>query len=103
MGTNILARHVAKGPGVTVLILKEGRFRLDRRNKFVMLRVVKPCPRLPREVVDAPSLEPFQARMDGALSSLVQVKMSLLTARWLDKMIFKVPFQDKPFHDSLIL
>jgi len=30
-----------------------------------MLRVVRPCPRLPREVGDAPSLEPFQARLDG--------------------------------------
>ena len=44
------------------------------------MRVVKPWPRLPREAVHAPSLETFQARLDGALSSLTQVKMSLLTA-----------------------
>ncbi|KFQ69932.1 hypothetical protein N335_04961, partial [Phaethon lepturus] len=39
--------------------LKKGRFRIDIRKKFFTVRVVKPCPRLPREVVDAPSLEPF--------------------------------------------
>ena len=30
--------------------------------------------RLPREVVDAPSLEVFKARLDGALSNLVYWK-----------------------------
>ncbi|KFQ70472.1 hypothetical protein N335_02735, partial [Phaethon lepturus] len=51
--------------------LKEGRFRLDLRKNFFTTRVVKPWPRLPREVVDAPSLEPFQGRWDGALSNLL--------------------------------
>jgi len=60
--------------------LKEGRFRLDIRKKFFTMRVVRPWPRLPREVVDAPSLGTFQARLDGALSNLIQLKMSLLTA-----------------------
>jgi len=36
--------------------------------------------RLPREVVDAPYLETFKVRLDGALSNLIQSKMSLLTA-----------------------
>jgi len=40
--------------------------------------VVKHWHRLPREVVDAPSLETFKARLD--LSSLVFLKMSLLAA-----------------------
>jgi len=51
--------------------LKEGRFRLDIRNKFFTVRVVKHWNRLTREAVDAPSLAVFQARMDGALSNLV--------------------------------
>ncbi|KFQ11834.1 hypothetical protein N329_11025, partial [Haliaeetus albicilla] len=51
--------------------LKEGRFRLDIRKKFFTLRVVKHWHRLPREVVDAPSLEMFKVRLDGALSNLV--------------------------------
>ncbi|KFR02272.1 hypothetical protein Y956_14336, partial [Nipponia nippon] len=51
--------------------LKEGRFRLDIRKKFFMMRVVKHWNRLPREAVDAPSLETFKARLDGALSNLI--------------------------------
>ena len=51
--------------------LKENRFRLDIRKKFFTLRVVKHWNRLPREVVGAPSLETFKARLDGALSNLI--------------------------------
>ncbi|KFM10571.1 hypothetical protein AS27_08620, partial [Aptenodytes forsteri] len=51
--------------------LKEGRFSLDIRKKFFTLRVMKHWHRLPREVVDAPSLETFKVRLDGALSSLI--------------------------------
>ncbi|KFM02341.1 hypothetical protein AS27_03122, partial [Aptenodytes forsteri] len=51
--------------------LKEGRFRLDRRKKFFTMRVVRHWHKLPREVVDAPSLETFKARLDGALRNLV--------------------------------
>ncbi|KFP22218.1 hypothetical protein Z169_08502, partial [Egretta garzetta] len=51
--------------------LKEGRFRLDIRKKFFTVKVVRHWNRLPREVVDAPSLEVFKARLDGTLSNLV--------------------------------
>ncbi|KFR06468.1 hypothetical protein N306_02393, partial [Opisthocomus hoazin] len=51
--------------------LKEGRFRLDIRKKFFIMRVVRHWNRLPREAVDAPSLAVFKARLDGALSNLV--------------------------------
>ncbi|KAK4818241.1 hypothetical protein QYF61_009112 [Mycteria americana] len=64
--------------------LKEGRFRLDRRKNSFTMRVVKHWNRLPREVVDAPSLETFQVRLDGALSNLISLKMSLLIAGGLD-------------------
>ena len=51
--------------------MKERRFRLDVRGKFLTERAVRCWNRLPREVVDAPSLEVFKARLDGALGSLV--------------------------------
>jgi len=35
------------------------------------MRVVKHWNKLPRQVVEAPSLETFKARLDGALSNLV--------------------------------
>ncbi|KFP11663.1 hypothetical protein Z169_06852, partial [Egretta garzetta] len=51
--------------------LKQSRFRLDIRKKFFTMRIVKHWNRLPREVVEAPSLETFKARLDGALSNLI--------------------------------
>ncbi|KFM12298.1 hypothetical protein AS27_12742, partial [Aptenodytes forsteri] len=51
--------------------LKGGRLRLDIRKEFFTLRVMKHWNRLPREVVDAPSLETFEVRLDGALSDLI--------------------------------
>ena len=53
------------------LKLRQGRFRLDIRRKFFHTEVVTHWNRLPKDVVDAPSLEAFQARLDVALVSLV--------------------------------
>jgi len=69
---------------VNVFKLKEGRFRLDIRKKYFMMMVMKHWNRLPREVIDAPSLETFKARLSGALSNLVKLKMSLLSWVGLD-------------------
>jgi len=35
-------------------------------------------------MVDAPSLETFKVRLDGALSSLIELKMSVLSPGGLD-------------------
>ena len=51
--------------------LRRGRFRLDIRRKCFTQRVVTHWNRLPKEAVDAPSLEAFKARLDVALGSLV--------------------------------
>lgn len=55
---------------------------------------------MPREAVDAPSLDTFQARLGKAVSSLVWLKMSQLIAGRLGKRTFKV--SSNPNH-SLIL
>ena len=51
--------------------LRQGRFRLNIRRNFFTERVVTHWNKLPKEVVDAPSLEAFKARLDVALGSLV--------------------------------
>ena len=51
--------------------LEGGRFRLHVRKKFFTVRVARHWNRLPIEVMDAPSLKAFKARLDGAVSSLV--------------------------------
>ena len=51
--------------------LKEGRFRLDIRKKSFTVRVVRHWNRLPRDVVDALSLETFKVRLDQALGNLM--------------------------------
>jgi len=51
--------------------LEEGRFRLDNRKKFFTTMAVRHWNRLPNEAVDAPSLEAFKAKLDGAASNLV--------------------------------
>lgn len=42
----------------------------DVREKLFTVRVVRCWKRLPRLVLDAPSLEMFKARLDGTLGSL---------------------------------
>jgi len=60
--------------------LREGRFRLDIRKKFFTMSVVKHWHRLPRDVVEDLSLETCKAMLDRALSNLIELKISLLTA-----------------------
>ena len=65
-------------------------------------RVVTHWNRLPREAVDAPSLEAFKARLDVALGSLVWWLATLHTAGGLKLDGHCGPFQPRPFYDSMI-
>ena len=53
------------------LKLRQGRFRLDIRRRLFTQRVVTHWNRLPKEAVDAPSLDAFKAGLDVAPGSLV--------------------------------
>ena len=51
--------------------LKHRKFHLNRRKTFFTMRVTESWNRLPREVVDSPSLEIFKTRLDEVLCSLL--------------------------------
>ena len=76
---------------------------MDIRRKFFRQRVVTHWNRLPKEVVDAPSLETFKARLDVALDSLVRWLATLHIAGGLKLNDHCGPFQPRPFYDSMIL
>ena len=69
---------------------------LDIRKKLFIVRVVRHWTRLPSQVVGAPYLEAFKARLDGAFGNPVQRKVFLHIAGGLELDDLKGPFQPKP-------
>jgi len=51
------------------------KFHLNMRKNFFALRLTEPWPRLPREVVESPSLEIFKTHLDKVLYSLLWVTL----------------------------
>ena len=82
------------------------KFQRKFRRIFFTQRVMTDWNRLPKEAVDAPSLEAFKARLDVALGSLVCWLATLHTAGSWNSMIIVVlfnPGHSRPFYDSIIL
>ena len=75
---------------------------MDSRRKFFTQRMVTHWNRLPKEAVDAPSLEALKARLDVALGSLVCWLATLHIAGGLKINDHCGPFQPRPFYDSMI-
>jgi len=50
---------------------KHRKFRMNMRKNFFPLRMTEPWTRLPREVVEPPSLEIFKTCLDAVLCSLL--------------------------------
>ena len=51
--------------------LKHGKFRLNMRKNVFPVRVTEHWKRLPREVVESPSLEIFKSHLDRVLDNVV--------------------------------
>ncbi|KFV77640.1 hypothetical protein N308_11046, partial [Struthio camelus australis] len=51
--------------------LNHRQFHLNLRKNFFAVRVTEPWSRLPREVVECPSLEIFKTRLDVILGNML--------------------------------
>lgn len=82
MGTIFLEGAFAIGQGLMGFKLKKDQSRLGIRKNFFTMRMIIYWNRLPREVVNAPSLEIFKVRLEG--SDLVKDVCTLLQGVGLD-------------------